>query len=190
MFTPLSIQTSRFFVLPECAMCSNRHTCGQHVLGHLFSWPDLHNSPTWPTNTLTSLGYQRNFHQKTTRNQKIILQHCRKLQTSEKTAGVTKGSGIQTAQQLFVCGQTGKETKVVKHVISPDLASLLLKRKAQTQTQMLTAELSSIFNGKMTLQQDVMIPFQTVLTRGSAEQMYVECCVLHITQNSDPPLQL
>lgn len=45
----------------------------------------------------------------------------------------------------------------------------------------------------MMLEQDVMIPFQTAWTwmaDGSAEQMYVEQGVPHVTQGSDPHPQL
>lgn len=59
-----SLHTKQAFsLLPLCAFCVNRHPRGQHVLGHLL-FCSLE-SPTWPTNTLTSLVSQRNFHSKT-----------------------------------------------------------------------------------------------------------------------------
>lgn len=54
-----SLHTKQAFsLLPLCAFYVNRHPRGQHVLGHLL-FCSLE-SPTWPTNTLTSLVSQRN----------------------------------------------------------------------------------------------------------------------------------
>lgn len=105
-FHPLTLLPSLFklvfSLLPLCAVCSYRHPCSQHVFGH---------SPPWPTNTLTSPGPQRNFHQKNKLKQNptaffLWLENFFLSNTAAGTERKQKTRGKQTIwQRGLVCTQ-------------------------------------------------------------------------------------
>lgn len=151
----LSLYKQVFSLLPQCAVCSNRHLCGQHVLGHLLFRPSQ--SPTWPTNTLTLSRLSEKFPPENNSRmkplfiyQKTIFQQCRKV------AVVTKGSGVYTAYHLFqVDKQEGGDNSSQAHVTSRGLSPwdwprALARHECTTKgtrARMLTPEQASIFNG-------------------------------------------
>lgn len=108
-----------FSLLPYCAVCPYRHPCSQHVFGPLLSWPDLHSPPTWPTNTLPSLGSPRHFQQKTTltkfsycsfsRNHSPAVLQARRENSEQQRNSCSDKEDWCVKNTTFVpSGQTGK----------------------------------------------------------------------------------
>lgn len=154
-------------LLPYYAVCSYKHPCSQHVFGPLLSWPDLHNPPTWPTNTLPSPGSQGNFEQKTTlfKNRPLffflenpppaLLQPWRENREEKRNSCSGKEIWCVNNTTFVPSGQTGrwKQRQSGTCDLTPSVSCTarewphaLATHRCTTTVTHTTAEQASIFN--------------------------------------------